>query len=72
MKQGKKFIEQEADLYFERNFKNKHNIFTEYLISIFPKNHFSQYAVAEFGIGRNKNIEYLSHFAKSIDGYDGS
>lgn len=72
MKQGEKFIEKEADLYFERNHLNKHNIFSEYLVSIFPKKEFSEYDIAELGTGRNKNIEYLSHYVKSIDGYDGS
>jgi len=72
MKQGKIYIEQEADKWFIRNEGLVHNCFTEYLLNLFPKKDIYKFDVAEFGIGRGNNISLLSHFVNSIDGYDGS
>jgi hypothetical protein len=70
--QGKIYIENDADKWFERNTSIKHNCFTEYLIELFPKKHLKNMNLAEFGVGRANNVSLLSHFTNLIDGYDGS
>lgn len=70
--QSKTYIKEDADKWYERNTNHTHNCFTEYLLNLFPKKILKEYKVAEFGVGRATNINYLSNFVKKIDGYDGS
>jgi len=70
--QGKEYIKNDANQWFDRNKTNTHNCFTEYLLQIFNKCNFKSFDVAEFGIGHCNNINLLSHYVKTIDGYDGS
>ena len=70
--QGNKYIKKDADEWFNRNKGTKHNIFTEYFMSLFSKKILQKFNVAEFGVGRANNINLLSHYVNKIDGYDGS
>ena len=70
--QGDKYIKDEADKWFNRNKGLNHNIFTEYLISLFQRKKMKKFDVAEFGVGRANNINLLSHYVNKIDGYDGA
>jgi SAM-dependent methyltransferase len=72
MNQGSEYIKKDADDWFDRNSGFNHNIFTEYFLSLFSKKELANLNVAEFGVGRGGNVNLLSHYVSSIDGYDGS
>lgn len=72
MNQGEIYIKEDADKWFDRNTGTSHNCFTEYLLKLFSRISLSQFSIAEFGVGRANNIRFLSHYAKTIHGYDGS
>lgn len=70
--QGQIYIKEDADKWFERNNNFRHNYCTEYLLKLFPKKEMKFFNVAEFGVGRGANINFLSDYVKKADGYDGS
>lgn len=70
--QSEIYIKDDANSWFLRNHVSKRNYPTDYLLSLFDKREFAEFNIAEFGIGRGANLFYLSHFANSVHGFDGS
>jgi len=70
--QSELYIKDDANGWYLRNNVSKRNSATEYLLSLFTKKDFAGFDIAEFGIGRGSNLIYLSHFANSVHGFDGS
>jgi hypothetical protein len=69
--QADKFIKEFSDKYFEENVGDR-NFFADYIVDIFSKNDMKEMNLAEWGIGAGLNLHLLSHYFKSVHGYDGS
>ncbi|MCI5066468.1 class I SAM-dependent methyltransferase [bacterium] len=63
------FAGEEANSYFERN-GFKRGFLPDFVVSRFPKEDFSHFDIAEFGIGAGQNLMMLKNFANRCHGYD--